>query len=111
EGRRPCSVAGGHRQEAAMKLLILLAVASLALAQETFPGSAALDAPMQQAINDGLIPGGVVLIGHEGKIVHFKAYGQRALVPAREAMTTDTIFDLASLTKVVATTPAIMKLF
>ena len=37
--------------------------------------------------------------------------GRRALVPAREPMTLDTIFDLASLTKVVATTPAIMKLF
>ncbi|HEY1754828.1 MAG TPA: exo-beta-N-acetylmuramidase NamZ domain-containing protein [Bryobacteraceae bacterium] len=94
-----------------MKLLIFLSVASLALAQQTFSGSAALDAQMQQAIDSGLIPGGVVLIGHAGKIVHFKAYGQRALVPAREAMTADTIFDLASLTKVVATTPAIMKLF
>ena len=50
-------------------------------------------------------------MGHDGKIVHRKAYGQRALVPAREPMTLDTIFDLASLTKVVATTPAIMKLF
>ena len=39
-----------------------------------------------------------------------KAYGQRALTPAREPMTVDTIFDLASLTKVVATTPAVMQL-
>jgi CubicO group peptidase (beta-lactamase class C family) len=92
-------------------LLLLAALASLALAQETFSGSAALDAQMQQAIKDGLIPGGVLLVGHDGNIVHFKAYGQRALVPSREAMTVDTIFDLASLTKVVATTPAIMKLF
>jgi uncharacterized protein YbbC (DUF1343 family)/CubicO group peptidase (beta-lactamase class C family) len=95
-----------------MKLLLLAtALASLSLAQATFPGSAALDAQMQQAVSDGLIPGGVLLIGHDGKIVHLKAYGQRALVPAREAVTVDTIFDLASLTKVVATTPAIMKLF
>ena len=95
-----------------MKLLLsVVALASLALAQETFSGSAALDAQMQQAIASGLIPGGVLLVGHDGKIVHRKAYGQRALVPSREAMTVDTIFDLASLTKVVATTPAIMKLF
>jgi uncharacterized protein YbbC (DUF1343 family)/CubicO group peptidase (beta-lactamase class C family) len=94
-----------------MKLLLLISLASVAMAQETFSGSAALDAQMQQAIKDGLIPGGVVLVGHDSKIVHLKAYGQRALVPSREAMTTDTIFDLASLTKVVATTPAIMKLF
>src|SRR5580658_4173349 len=95
-----------------MKLLpLFIALASLVPAQETFSGSAALDAQMQQAVSDGLIPGAVLLVGHDGKIVHRKAYGQRALVPAREAMTLDTIFDLASLTKVVATTPAIMKLF
>ena len=95
-----------------MKLLpLFIALASLVPAQETFSGSAALDAQMQQAVGNGLIPGGVLLVGHDGKIVHRKAYGQRALVPARETMTLDTIFDLASLTKVVATTPAIMKLF
>ncbi len=94
-----------------MKVLLYLSLGPLLLAQETFSGSAALDAQMDQAVRTGLIPGGVLLVGHDGKIVHRKAYGQRALVPAREAMTLDTIFDLASLTKVVATTPAIMKLF
>ncbi len=94
-----------------MKPLLLLALAPAAFAQESFSGSAALDAQMQQAVTSGLIPGGVLLIGHEGKIVHRRAYGNRALVPARETMTVDTIFDLASLTKVVATTPAVMKLF
>ena len=44
-------------------------------------------------------------------MVYRKAYGRRALVPRREAMTADTIFDLASLTKVIATTPSLMKLF
>ena len=53
----------------------------------------------------------MLLIGHKGQIVHRKAYGKRALVPAPEAMTVDTIFDLASLTKVVATTSSLMKLF
>ena len=67
--------------------------------------------PPLQAIRDGLIPGAVIIIGHDGKIVHRKAYGARALVPAREAATLDTIYDIASLTKVVATTPAIMKLY
>src|SRR6185312_3027307 len=57
------------------------------------------------------IPGAVIIIGHDGKIVHRKAYGARALVPARETATLDTIYDIASLTKVVATTPAIMKLY
>ena len=94
-----------------MKLLPFLFLASLALAQETFSGSAALDSQIDQAVRTGLIPGAVLLVGHDGKIIHRKAYGQRALVPAREPMTLDTIFDLASLTKVLATTPAIMKLF
>ena len=92
-------------------LIILVGLASLARAQETFSGSAALDAQVEAAIRDGTIPGAVLLVGHDGKIVHRKAYGNRALVPSREPMTLDTIFDIASLTKVVATTPAIMKLF
>jgi uncharacterized protein YbbC (DUF1343 family)/CubicO group peptidase (beta-lactamase class C family) len=54
------------------------------------------------------LPGAVVLVARSGGIVWRKAYGARALEPAREAMTTDTIFDLASLTKVVATATSIM---
>ncbi len=80
-------------------------------AQETFSASPTLDAVVEAAIRDGLIPGAVLIVGHDGKIVHRKAYGARALVPQREPMTADTIFDIASLTKVVATTPALMKLF
>ena len=89
---------------------VALGAASYGFAQ-TFAGSAALDAATEQAIRDGLIPGAVIIIGHDGKIVHRKAYGARALVPARETATPDTIYDIASLTKVVATTPAIMKLY
>ncbi len=66
---------------------------------------------MERAVQDGLIPGGVVLIGHNGHVVYQKAYGSRALIPRREPMTLDTIFDAASLTKVIATTPAVMQLF
>jgi len=65
---------------------------------------------MGSAIRDGVIPGAVLVVGHDGKIVHRKAYGDRAIAPRREPMTPDTIFDIASLTKVVATTPALMKL-
>ena len=86
-------------------------IAVVALAQETFSGSAALDAAVDESVRAGLIPGAVVVVGHDGKIVHRKAYGSRAVVPAREPMTLDTMFDIASLTKVVATTPALMKLF
>ena len=68
---------------------------------------------MDTAINDAIAlkkcPGGVLWLEHRGA-VYEKAYGCRALVPAREPMTEDTIFDAASLTKVVATTPAVMLL-
>ena len=69
-----------------------------------------IDALVEADIQDKKLPGAVVLVGHKGKIVFRKAYGNRSLVPTVEKMTVDTIFDLASLTKVVATTTSIMKL-
>ena len=68
-----------------------------------------MDAAVTQAIADGRLPGGVLWLEHRGAIYR-KAYGRRAVVPAPEAMSEDTIFDAASLTKVLATTPAIMLL-
>lgn len=69
-------------------------------------------ARMDQVIGDAIaqheLPGAVVLVGRKGRTVWRRAYGQRALEPVREPMTTDTIFDLASLTKVVATATSIM---
>ena len=56
-------------------------------------------------------PGAVVIAGHNGQIIFHKAYGNRSLIPAPEPMTEDTIFDLASLTKVLATAPAVMQLY
>src|ERR1700685_314914 len=69
-----------------------------------------LDSIVQEAIRDGQIPGAVVLVGHDGQVIYRKAFGERSLEPRHEAMTVDTIFDLASLTKVVATTIAVMQL-
>ncbi|HZV36555.1 MAG TPA: exo-beta-N-acetylmuramidase NamZ domain-containing protein [Verrucomicrobiae bacterium] len=66
-----------------------------------------MDDEIEQAIDDGEIPGAVLWVEH-GKSKYVKAYGDRALVPKEEDMTKDTIFDLASLTKVIAGTPAIM---
>ena len=57
------------------------------------------------------IPGAVLIVGHDGQVVYRKAYGNRALEPKREVMTLDTVFDCASLTKVLATTNAIMQLW
>ena len=67
-----------------------------------------IDALVDKDIADKKLPGAVVVIGHKGKIVYRKAFGNRALVPNVEKMTVDTIFDVASLTKVVATTTSIM---
>ena len=69
----------------------------------------ALDRAVTQAISEKKLPGAVVLIGKGEQTLVRKAYGDRALVPAAEPMTLDTIFDLASLTKVVATTTAVMQ--
>lgn len=71
---------------------------------------ARIDAIVEGAIRERLLPGAVVLVGHGDRNVMTKAYGHRALAPAAEAMTPDTIFDVASLTKVVATTTSVMML-
>jgi uncharacterized protein YbbC (DUF1343 family)/CubicO group peptidase (beta-lactamase class C family) len=65
---------------------------------------------VQDAIREGQIPGAVLLVGHDGEVIYRKAFGNRSLEPHREPMTVDTIFDIASLTKVVATTTAVMQL-
>ena len=65
---------------------------------------------LQRGLEDKVFPGTVALVAQGGKIVFFEHGGYRSLVPQRNRMTRDTIFDLASLTKVLATTPAIMKL-
>ncbi|MGB7200790.1 MAG: exo-beta-N-acetylmuramidase NamZ domain-containing protein [Pyrinomonadaceae bacterium] len=69
---------------------------------------AQIDELVAQDIKDKKLPGAVVLVGHKGKIVFRKAYGNRSLVPTVEPMTIDTIFDVASLTKPIATATSIM---
>jgi uncharacterized protein YbbC (DUF1343 family)/CubicO group peptidase (beta-lactamase class C family) len=72
-------------------------------------------APIDVMINDAIarneLPGAVVVIGHDGQIVFHHAYGMRSLEPTREAMTEDTIFDMASLTKDLVTATAVMQLY
>src|SRR5438094_7184419 len=76
-------------------------------ASAAFAASSKLDAAIEEAIRENRIPGAVLIIGHNGEIVHRKNYGRRAVVPHPEAMTVDTIFDCASLTKVIATTDSL----
>lgn len=98
--------------------LILLLIAQPALAQlrpakpETESVSSVALARMDSVINDEIgkhrLPGAVVLVGRKGRTIWQKTYGARAVDPAREIMTANTIFDVASLTKVVATATSIM---
>ena len=84
------------------------------------PDFAAVSKLMNDAIAAGTVPGGVVVIGHAGKVVFHQAYGSRkpagepgldgSPAPA-EPMTEDTIFDIASLTKCLATATAVMQLY
>ncbi len=102
--------------------ILILAVQSLAAMAAVAPKKkkqaeaketanfSAVDLLVQEQINDRAITGAVLLVGHGGKIVHQKAFGLRATSPRVETMTLDTVFDLASLTKVVATTPSVMRL-
>ena len=86
-------------------------IARGSFAADPFTGLKAVDSLIEAAIAEDKIPGAVLLVGHGGQVVYRKAYGRRALVPSSEPMTVDTIFDCASLTKVVATTSSLMKLF
>jgi uncharacterized protein YbbC (DUF1343 family)/CubicO group peptidase (beta-lactamase class C family) len=108
---------GALRSSCALALLLTLAVQTLAislpLAAPATVGMSAkqlahIDRAVTESIGRNQLPGAVVLVARRGRIVWRKAYGARAVQPQREAMTIDTIFDLASLTKVVATATSIM---
>jgi len=71
---------------------------------------AAIEESTRKAIRTGQVPGAVILIGNREKVLYRRALGFRVLKPKRVPMTPDTIFDVASLTKVIATTPAFMQL-
>lgn len=66
------------------------------------------DEAIEQAIAAGKTPGAVLLVGRGDSIVYLKAYGSRDIDPRKVAMTTDTVFDLASLTKPMATATSVM---
>src|SRR3954453_21089714 len=97
-----------HAMMENMKLFWCAALCATAVSAQSY---SAIDENINLAIEQGKLPGAVVLIGHNGKVVYEKAYGKRSLIPQPEAMTVDTIFDCASLTKVIATTSSLMKLF
>ena len=96
-----------------MRIAAVCAVTLLVACSSTAPDASfdrnitqQIDARIERAIAEKKIPGGVYHLEQNGKIYE-KVYGNRALEPAIEPMTVDTIFDAASITKVAATTPAI----
>ncbi len=92
-------------------LLALVVLCDFSAAQETqSPRLGVLDSILQTSIQNHEIPGAVLLVSHDGHVIYRKAFGDRSLEPTRAPMTVDTIFDIASLTKVVATTTAVMQL-
>lgn len=90
--------------------LLMLSFQPAVFGRQAAPAFARIDEIVQAGIAAKAAPGAVVLIGRGDQTVYEKAYGTRATVPSIEPMTLDTVFDLASLTKVVATTTAVMTL-
>ncbi len=95
----------------AMPVLMLLLSMQVWAQQTPSPDFSSIDRIMDAALKKKTVPGAVVFIGHDGHVVFHKAYGNRSTIPTPNAMTEDTIFDMASLTKVIATTTAAMELY
>ncbi|HJR76982.1 MAG TPA: serine hydrolase domain-containing protein [Nitrospiraceae bacterium] len=70
----------------------------------------AIDAALQSAVDEGTFPGAVLAVRHRGILVYQRAVGRLALAPSAGSATVDTIYDLASLTKPLATTTAVLML-
>jgi uncharacterized protein YbbC (DUF1343 family)/CubicO group peptidase (beta-lactamase class C family) len=107
----------GRRVAAALLAALFVATNTLAAALPSVPPAkvsmaaerlAFIDAAVAESVARKELPGAVVLVARRGGVVWRRAYGARALVPAREEMTPDTVFDVASLTKVVATATSAM---
>jgi len=89
----------------------LFVLASAACGQSQPRRSFEAIAPLVEGeIAAGNIPGAVVVIGNRDGILYHRAFGYRSVEPERTPMTEATLFDLASLTKVIATTMAVMQL-
>ena len=113
----PAKIGSVVRERAACRFrpaLVLLALTlallgpSVAFAQ--VPDFGAVDEVAREAIQSGEIPGMVVLVGRHDEVLLLRAWGARRLVPDTQPMSTDTVFDIASLTKPFGTSLAVMSL-
>jgi uncharacterized protein YbbC (DUF1343 family)/CubicO group peptidase (beta-lactamase class C family) len=121
--RRTCSTPQRQRDEAQRRnwvfyeaINFLLTAVAVAMVSASAAGAGLLPEPLaaisfavEEAIRAGETPGAVIVIGHQDQVVLRQAFGHRRLAPPRP-MTPDAVFDVASLTKVVATTPAVLQL-
>ena len=105
-------ILGLHRTKTILIIIIAILLVSEkqsnAVPKQDF---SAIDRIIEGGIAAKKFPGAIVIVGHNGNIVFHKAYGNRSLIPRPEIMKEDTIFDVASLTKVLATAPAVMQLY
>jgi len=92
------------------RIALALAASAVAVHAQSDGHFAAIRAVVEAAIARHDLPGAVVLVGRGDTVLYHDAFGNRAIQPRVEPMTEDTIFDVASLTKVVATTTSIMQL-
>ena len=93
--------------------LVALLLSSTPVAATAQPAAwmQAADEAIRDSVAASEVPGAVLIVGQGDQILHRKVLGWRAMVPHPELMTAETIFDIASLTKVVATTPSVLKLW
>ena len=106
KGRLPISLPEPLNHSVSIKRKVY----ALAPSQNPVPAWKEVDAWVQQAIESGVFPGGVLLVTQKGRIAYWKAYGRFTYESDSQPVKPDTCYDLASLTKVLATTPAVFKL-
>ena len=100
----------------AIAIILILPSIALAALPDARPESVGFDPArlarvedaVARAVGEKKVAGAVVVVGRRGKVALAKAYGKRAVEPMDEPMTRDTVFDLASLTKPVATATSVM---
>lgn len=102
-----------------IRLKVFIILITLAFCLSAFAGGESsdpdakrkeIDCLLERAMSHGLIAGGVVVIGNSRNTLFCRAYGRLSCAPDSRPVETDTLFDIASLTKVVATAPAVLKL-
>ena len=90
---------------------LVVAVTPSPVPAQTATWQLSVDEAIRDSVASSEIPGAVLVVGQGDQILHRKVLGWRATVPHPELMTADTIFDIASLTKVIATTPSVLRLW